>query len=595
MTSIRLDWWLLPLFLWATAALADEPPAVPGDEQWEWMTETFDGPDCGFIHHDNPAGEWNVTDGVLHLTDHGTAKGEMLFGVDAWEVDPGKGSILEARVKVVSCSGEAGVLLFVADGIHEGGITLYPDHLDAGFAQHPMDTTNDFHVYRVQFHGEDLRVFADGQLVIDGAGKFTRPAHQGRCLVMFGSVTSLDTGEAYWDWVRHTVRFVVSHESGVVGDGTTVPDYKPLPGVEHVPIYKREGVYACFPTVYKFVVSHESGVVGDGTTVPDYKQQLHVTVSTRVRASHIDPTGGSAALVSADGGRTWQLTDHPVGPGPWRVANGDLVRTACNWWVEHPESERAALEAKGYYVGTVREGVVAVCVGAYVQRSRDGGQTWERQEIDLPPMASVADFFGGRLQLRDGTLLHAVYGSEKVGDPSTSYVLRSPDGGVTWTRHVIAAPERPGENFDETSLLELEDGTILAAIRTGQGTDHLWVAWSSDGGVTWTKRDTGIVGHPATLLRLQDGRILMTYGYRHRPFGIRAVASPDGKTWDPESLWVLRDDGLNGDLGYPQTVQLADGTLVTVYYFVEKDGIHQAAGTRWTAPAALVAVADLLP
>jgi len=315
-------------------------------------------------------------------------------------------------------------------------------------------------------------------------------------------------------------------------------------------------------------------------------QQLYVTFGTRVRASHIDPTGGSASRVSADGGRTWQPTDQPLGPGPWRVANGDLVRTACNWWVEHPESERAALEAKGYYVGTVREGVVAVCVGAYVQRSRDGGRTWERQEIDLPPMASLADFFGGRLQLRDGTLLHAVYGSEKVGEPSTSYVLRSTDGGITWTRHVIAAPENPGENFDETSLLELPDGTVLAAIRTGQGPDHLWVAWSSDGGVTWTKRDTGLAGHPATLLRLQDGRILMTYGYRHRPFGIRAIASPDGKTWDPAALWVLRDDGLNGDLGYPQTVQLADGTLVTVYYFVEQDGIHQAACTRWTAPAA---------
>ena len=36
-----------------------------------------------------------------------------------------------------------------------------------------------------------------------------------------------------------------------------------------------------------------------------------------------------------------------------------------------------------------------------------------------------------------------------------------------------------------------------------------------------------------------------------------------------------------GDLGYPLSVELPDGTIFTTYYFVEADGIVHAAATRW--------------
>jgi sialidase-1 len=89
---------------------------------------------------------------------------------------------------------------------------------------------------------------------------------------------------------------------------------------------------------------------------------------------------------------------------------------------------------------------------------------------------------------------------------------------------------------------------------------------SSDGGQTWsTPHAIGVWGLPSHLLRLKDNRLLMTYGHRRPPFGNQARLSEDGgRTWS-EPL-VLSGDGLGGDLGYPSTVQLGNGSLLSVWY-----------------------------
>lgn len=71
------------------------------------------------------------------------------------------------------------------------------------------------------------------------------------------------------------------------------------------------------------------------------------------------------------------------------------------------------------------------------------------------------------------------------------------------------------------------------------------------------------------MIKLHDGRICLTYGYRSAPFGIRARLSDDGgKTWG--KVIILRDDGGSSDLGYPRTIQRPDGEIVTTYYFNEQ-------------------------
>jgi hypothetical protein len=47
---------------------------------------------------------------------------------------------------------------------------------------------------------------------------------------------------------------------------------------------------------------------------------------------------------------------------------------------------------------------------------------------------------------------------------------------------------------------------------------------------------------------------------------------------------IIRDDGGSWDLGYPVSVQLDSGEIVSVYYFNDKnDSIQQDGGVRYIA------------
>ena len=87
-----------------------------------------------------------------------------------------------------------------------------------------------------------------------------------------------------------------------------------------------------------------------------------------------------------------------------------------------------------------------------------------------------------------------------------------------------------------------------------------------NGGKTWSEpHNIGVWGLPSHLLRLKDGRLLMSYGHRSKPYGNQARVSADhGKTWSDRI--IVSGDGAGHDLGYPSTVQIEDGSLVTVWY-----------------------------
>ena len=141
-----------------------------------WRTEEFQT----VIHHlSGGAAVATVTNGMLHVKDHGTQSGDMVVQDQQWRACPETGAIVEARVKVVSCKGMAGVMLGFSDGKHEDILTLYTDKIELHHAKltHAMDTTVDFHVYRVEIKSNDVSVAVDGVKVIDGAGAFTNPAH----------------------------------------------------------------------------------------------------------------------------------------------------------------------------------------------------------------------------------------------------------------------------------------------------------------------------------------------------------------------------------------------------------------------------------
>ena len=83
------------------------------------------------------------------------------------------------------------------------------------------------------------------------------------------------------------------------------------------------------------------------------------------------------------------------------------------------------------------------------------------------------------------------------------------------------------------------------------------------------------------MIRLKDGRVCLTYGYRAKPFGIRARLSHDGgRTWQPEI--ILRDDGGGTDIGYPRTFSARMARSSRIYYFHDQPkGDRYIAATIW--------------
>lgn len=130
----------------------------------------------------------------------------------------------------------------------------------------------------------------------------------------------------------------------------------------------------------------------------------------------------------------------------------------------------------------------------------------------------------------------------------------------------------------EPYAIELPDGTILCQIRVGRyGDDMVLTTYQSesyDGGKTWTEprrllsKNGGATAH---IIRHSSGVLISCYEKRRdpddeaSPYGIKVMFSHDnGKTWDTDN-W-LYETRVSTDLGYPSTVELEDGSLLTVFY-----------------------------
>jgi Neuraminidase (sialidase) len=201
-------------------------------------------------------------------------------------------------------------------------------------------------------------------------------------------------------------------------------------------------------------------------------------------------------------------------------------------------------------------------LGQWMVRSTDGGVTWSAR------YPTIVNSPHGPFQLADGRLLYP--GVELWSKPRRVGVCESVDDGQTW-RWFAEIPVRPGddsEQYHELHGVETGDGRILVQIRNHNraNSGETLQSESTDGGKTWSvPRTIGVWGLPSFLVRLRDGKLLMTYGYRRTPFGNQARVSVDwGRTWSEPV--VISSDGAGVDLGYPSTVELDDGTLLTVWY-----------------------------
>ena len=172
-------------------------------------------------------------------------------------------------------------------------------------------------------------------------------------------------------------------------------------------------------------------------------------------------------------------------------------------------------------------------------------------------------------------------------DRDRIFLYESFDGGKSWEKlSKIPLDNIADKNkFHEPHIVELPSGELIAAIRahTNPIYDDFTTFFSSstDGGKSWSEAwSFKISGSPPHLLLRRDGSVLVSYGRRMPPFGNRAVVSYDGcRTFSEE--YVLSED-YDGDLGYPATVELENGNLLTIYYQIPVGKENRAIlATEW--------------
>ena len=249
--------------------------------------------------------------------------------------------------------------------------------------------------------------------------------------------------------------------------------------------------------------------------------------------------------------------------------NPDAAKGTCDYW---PTNMKADLEKKGYQVYPAFTGTLMTETTLDCAQSLDDGKTWKTQRIEgLPKTARIVDFFRKPLCLKTGTILGAGFAQWKPNGRAFSYSLRSEDNGKTWQFSPIADDSIGTRDFDETDIIELPDGRVLAMMRSynqpGRTNAYLHQSFSNDSGSSWSKPEpTPIWGYPPHMILLKNGAILCTYAHRRFPYGVRACMSYDsGNTWDIDNEIIIRDDALTGRVGYPVSTQLDDETIVTAY------------------------------
>lgn len=189
--------------------------------------------------------------------------------------------------------------------------------------------------------------------------------------------------------------------------------------------------------------------------------------------------GGEAYLVrSADRGYTWETPE--------------LVAQTQRAGATHTTIGMCTLPDGAIlypYIDVRREPDGSRTAVLHILKSADNGHRWEKREpVDIDMSLPVS--YGKIILPGDGMLLCPIDGQRRREEGSRSGLLRSVDNGQTWGAFTTIAyePAVGGEGgFNETSVIELPDGDLLAILRQektspdgrlepGQGHDLGWAA-----------------------------------------------------------------------------------------------------------------------
>ena len=185
------------VFEFAAADFGDDPD--PQAQTVEWSAEEMPRAPWRHGRFRSKVAFAEMQDGAMLIADRGANGGDYIYFNYAWGARPDAPAEAQAEVKVVDGWNN----ITVSNGVSVERVMLYPDYIGTYYSKlrYDMDTTDDFHAYRVVVQGDDIRVYVDDELLIDGEGAFTHAA-QGRNDVAIGAANSPSTGEALWRSVK---------------------------------------------------------------------------------------------------------------------------------------------------------------------------------------------------------------------------------------------------------------------------------------------------------------------------------------------------------------------------------------------------------
>lgn len=320
-------------------------------------------------------------------------------------------------------------------------------------------------------------------------------------------------------------------------------------------------------------------------------------VGSGFRLSHVCPFGKSIICYSRDNGETWTrpapVIDTPLDDrdsGITCIGGNRVMITSFNNTIADQRgyaewiNEEYNSNATNKYIKALKlaycdlvdsTGLQDKYYGSTYVISEDGGYTFG--EVKKIPVTSIH----GPCVAPNGDVLYIGRSWETERDVKDCIQCWKmlPDDSFEFVSDIENVSDEDREMVScEPCAVVLPNGKIIVHIRVQCGgsrvkgkesTDKVFTTYqsvSTDGGKTFTKPyDLGNNGAPCHIMRHSSGVLIATYGYRNAPYGQRVMFSFDeGETWDMD--YILRDDGPSGDLGYPCTVELDDGSLLTVYY-----------------------------
>ncbi len=347
---------------------------------------------------------------------------------------------------------------------------------------------------------------------------------------------------------------------------------------EHVVVYAEDGRFGGWPA------NHGSWSWGNEILV-GFSAGYHKDLG--LKKHNIDREKPEQHLLarSLDGGSTWTVEDPSI--------RGALIPSGNSLHGIAPPGlqERPWLDCPGGIDFTHPDFAMTIrMTNAHGGASRfyystDRGHNWQGPfrlpQFDTNGIAGRTDY----LVLGKQDCILFLTAAKTDGREGRPLCVRTTDGGKTWKFIAWIGQEPKGYGIMPSSI-RVNANELLSAIRCREG-DRSWIEThrSMDLGQNWKldaipAPDLG-EGNPASMIRMKDGRIALTYGVRAEPFEVLAkLSSDDGKSWGKPI--VLRGNGGGRDIGYPRTVQRLDGRLVTIYYIHDRpESNRYIAATIW--------------